>query len=421
MPRWNDDDKEDVAPEPKLLDKPEPVPPVANPSLLTEAAIVPLEPAPEPIAQEAAHDAAPPKRDEPPSRTDGEIEAPAITRSSEQTEPEEIPNAIKIGILGGKGVGKSYLFQAMVYRTVNIGKAGVLSYYLGDYAPDLWTSELDDPRWLRRSLDDFINAYRIWDRLPSTTQATQIWYRLRLNFRTGILGGNLSTMDIEFLDGSGEALETGLLNVNLKPLWIQAFREATVMVFCLPIWMMFPDSDKMTQKDWDDRERGLKGFGRMLTTYKEIRNPKLRVRTVFVLTQADDPRCALRSLHRRWIKPFIDRATGQDDRHDILRAIKRSSGITRYLASAREVSDYLYREFAHVRIQGLVRNPKELNFGAGPPWLVPVTAVDGVELNRITAQKEKTPGHRYQGDPPVPAHVELPLLAAMCEHHNALM
>src|SRR5262245_6344267 len=45
-------------------------------------------------------------------------------------EPFDRPDAQKFGIVGGKGVGKSYLFQAMVYRTLSGQQSGALTYYL---------------------------------------------------------------------------------------------------------------------------------------------------------------------------------------------------------------------------------------------------------------------------------------------------
>src|SRR6185436_13845110 len=47
-----------------------------------------------------------------------------------EDEPFDRADAQKLGILGGKGVGKSYLFQAMVYRTFAGRQSGALTYYL---------------------------------------------------------------------------------------------------------------------------------------------------------------------------------------------------------------------------------------------------------------------------------------------------
>jgi hypothetical protein len=81
----------------------------------------------------------------------------------------------------------------------------------------------------------------------------------------------------------------------------------------------------------------------------------------------------------------------------------------------------LYRELRRVGFEGLITGPSELNFGYGLPWIVPVSAVDGNKLEQAEADREHAPKYRYVGAAPIPAHVELPLLAAMCEHHNALM
>jgi hypothetical protein len=343
--------------------------------------------------------------------------AEAVKINADQTRLEESKDAIKVGILGGKGVGKSYLFQSMVYRIASPTHAGVLSYYMRDLSAQLSMSGIADPNPRILALPDFLEGYSRMLRLPPTLMSDQRWYRLQLNFATGKFGRGSSTMNIEFLDGSGEALELGTAIPQMKELWVRAFRDATVMIFCLPIWTLFPDGDEMTEDDWDYRDRWLKGFARVVSTYREIRNPTLKVRSVLVLTMADDHRSALRTLHRRWIKPCIENPSAEKFLNDV----RSGSGITRYLATAREVSSYLQREYRRVGFGGVVTDLAELNYGYGLPWIVPVSAVDGAQLTQIEENIELDPRYRYRGPAPVPAHVELALLAAMCEHFNALM
>jgi hypothetical protein len=85
----------------------------------------------------------------------------------------------------------------------------------------------------------------------------------------------------------------------------------------------------------------------------------------------------------------------------------------------------MLKEFRALKNNPLVsRIPRQLDFGRGLPWIIPISAVEGKTLARaIEARKGMTddaplpPGI----EPPVPIHVELPLLAALCENHNALM
>src|SRR5207245_2043200 len=102
-------------------------------------------------------------------------------------------------------------------------------------------------------LRQFIDAYCAWRRLPPTKEGDQRWYRLRLTFDTGLFGSQKCDMDIDFLDGSGEVYETESLTPAQRKMLESAFRDATIMVFCLPLWVAFPNSETMTDDDWDKR------------------------------------------------------------------------------------------------------------------------------------------------------------------------
>jgi hypothetical protein len=226
-------------------------------------------------------------------------------------------------------------------------------------------------------------------------------------------------MDVDFLDGSGEALELGLV-ADMRKVWELAFKEATIMIFCLPIWMVFPNDDEMNDEDWEEAETRLVSFNKLVATYDQIRNQKLKVRTILALTMADDERSALRKLRNSWIKPCTDS-------EEYFTQLKSFSGVPRYLASAQDVSEYIYREFKSVRHSPMCKNIyKSLNFGHGLPWLIPMSALNGNELVKVNQQwKDWENGKMAKkprpGPPPVPAHVDLPMLAALVEWKNAIM
>src|SRR5690349_20547390 len=330
-------------------------------------------------------------------------------------EPFERPGTTRVGLLGGKGVGKSYLFHSMVYRTLNSERSGALSYYIARDSVRVYQT-LDRSLTPRSVIPtEFIHDYVSWNRLFTTLKTDQNWYRLRLQFRTGLLGTRKSGLDIDFLDGSGEGFEEGV-NQETEELWKAAFLEARVMVFCLPLWAAFPASGgALSEEDWEERQRIIKGFDRVLRHYRDLREKfraTHRVRSLLALTMADDRRSALATLRNRWVHAF----TANPRLH--LDGMRKASGVARYLASAREVSEAVAREFdasADPVISGI---PVSLDFGAGRPWLIPVSAIDGAFLD---SQMKPGAVKSARLPPPVPVHVELPLLVALCASHNALM
>ena len=325
----------------------------------------------------------------------------------------ERPGAEKLGIIGGKGVGKSFLFQAMVYRTYAKKQAGAMSQFL-DKTHLFYALQRED-KGLQVSLGKFGKKYRSWDRLPQTIYANQSWYRLRLHYRTGIFGRQQSTMDVEFFDGSGEGFEAPRTR-HLGKIWRDSFLGARVMVFCLPLWAAFPGSG-MTTEDRERRRLILDGFEEVIQNYGKLRQEgdrtQQRVRSILAFTMADDPRSALSTLYQKWISPYMDSP------QLYLPRLATESGIARYLANARRVSDFLHDELAGIREPRVNAIPQMLDFGSRP-WLIPVSAVEGKLLDRIERQKDKGLPSDERLDP-VPVHVELPLLVALCERHNALM
>jgi hypothetical protein len=333
-----------------------------------------------------------------------------------QEEPFDRPGTTRVGLLGGKGVGKSYFFQAMVYRTLDGRHSGALSYYLDRDTVRVYQTR--DRKSVPRSViaSEFVEEYRSWLRLGQTKLSGEQWYRLRLQFRTGLFGSRRSFLDIDFLDGSGEVLEMGL-SAEREETWKAAFLDAGIMVFCLPLWAAFPASgDVLSDEDWEFREDVIRGFDAVVRHYRDLRekyNATHPVRSILALTMADDRRSALTTLRNRWITPLLEKPKPHLD------AMRTASGIARYLASARKVSEAVFREFdasPDPRISGI---PERIEFGGGRPWFVPLSAVDGAALDSWEHGKAKKPKAGLR--PPVPVHVELPLLVALCDSHNALM
>ncbi|HEX4960923.1 MAG TPA: hypothetical protein VF173_08800, partial [Thermoanaerobaculia bacterium] len=346
-----------------------------------------------------------------------EMQEPLFVTPTKMAEvPFDRPGTTRVGLLGGKGVGKSYLFQAMVYRTLDGKRSGALSYYLDRDTVRVYQTQ--DRKSAPRSVipSEFVEVYRSWLRLAQTNLSREQWYRLRLQFRTGLFGRGESFLDIDFLDGSGESFEMGL-SAEREETWKAAFLDAGIMVFCLPLWVAFPASgDVLTDEDWEFREDVIRGFDAVVRHYRDLREKHHAthpVRSILALTMADDRRSALTTLRNRWITPLLEKPKPHLD------AMRTASGVARYLASARKVSEAVLREFdssQDPRISGL---PERIEFGGGRPWFVPLSAIDGATLDSWEQGQAKKPKAGLR--PPVPVHVELPLLVALCDSHNALM
>lgn len=342
------------------------------------------------------------------------------TRPREAVADAKAPAGLqKLGIVGGKGVGKSYLFQAMVYRTYANTQAGSLAYYLDRGGIRLYTALSREDSESPQNIERFIENFSSWNRLPQTLADTQRWFRLRLPYRTGWLGRGRSMLDVEFLDGSGEgffALE--YLEEDYRQLWKDAYLDARIMVFCLPLWVAFPGPD-LGAEDRSERNLILRQFEQVIENYRQLRDAHGSghpVRGILALTMADDRRGALVGLRDRWITPYMDAP------RQFLARLRQGSGIAAYLANARRVSEALQSEFDNShnpRVSGI---PNRLDFGGGRPWLIPLSAIDGRKLEHIEGEYPD-PDFRRAMDlhPPVPVHVELPLLVALCERENALM
>jgi hypothetical protein len=328
----------------------------------------------------------------------------------------EGPPPARVGIAGGKGVGKSYLFQGMVYRTQVGERSGALTYFLERDSIELFSHDAISGRSRRENLEEFLRSYESWVRLEATRLEVQRWYRLHMGYRCGIFGERRAALELELLDGSGEGFFEAPLSAENLEIWRQGFLDVEVMVFCLPLWVAFPRGD-LTDADWEEREQRLTGYQKVVGNFAQVRaenGVRRPVRTLLALTMADDGRSALDSLRRAWIESYMENP------RRVLRSLRRSSGMARYLVNARRVSEAVRQEFREAPEARIARLPHQLDFGAGPPWLIPLSAVDGSRLALLQEHRDE-PQARLRLTPPVPIHVELPLLVALSERSNALM
>lgn len=335
----------------------------------------------------------------------------------------------RLGIIGGKGVGKSYLFQAMVYRTYSNDHAGSLAYYLGgdSITLDEATERTRDKATERtrthqsKNLVAFIKNYEVWNRLLQTTQEQVYWYRLRLPYQAGFFGSKSLGIDVEFFDGSGEghfAIEDVFSTDSVSSIWKEAFLEVQTMVFCLPLWVAFPNTE-LSKEHQRVREDILQQFERVIMNYREFQKrnqQRIQPRSILALTMADDQRSALNTLRDNWITLYMQNP------EDYLPRLRNERWITLYLAQARKISKALYVEFKNSRDHLVNSIPSKIEgVSSSKPWLVPLSAIDGRRLAEIERIRETDDPSYSPSLPPVPVHVELPLLVALCEWKNALM
>jgi hypothetical protein len=318
----------------------------------------------------------------------------------------------KLGIAGGNATGKSYLFQAMVYRCQAAARAGALSRFIDGGSLRLFEAETRDEGMQRVNLRDFVRHYQRWHRLPRTGLTNQRWYRLEFPYRVGWRGQGVSLFDVEFFDGSGEGFFAGALDNSNRRIWADGFLRANVMVFCLPFWAAFPG--RLEAPDRELRELFLKQFENVVHNFNHVRDvarTRHPVRSILALTMSDDPRHGWPELQERWMKPYREAPRAFE------RTLRKASALAAYLWNARTVSRLVHNALIESPDAFVASIPGKLHFGAGEPWVVPLSAIDGQTLERI----ESSQAEASDDDPPVPVHVELPLLVALCERTNALM
>jgi hypothetical protein len=325
----------------------------------------------------------------------------------------ERPDAVRLGIAGGRKVGKSYLFQAMVYRTLSGTRSGALTPFLENGGVRLFSALGRHDVARAENPSRFIDSYSRWERLEATHRSLQRWYRLRLGLRSGLLGHRRGALDIDYLDASGEGFFQGRLDRANADLWSEGFLDARVMVFCLPLWVAFPRGG-LSAADREERSDALVGLVDVLENFTQVREHQGRtgpVTSILALTMADDGRVGLPTLRERWIFPYLD-SPGT-----YLEELRSGAGVARYLNNAYRMSQALQQEFmasSDPRVSGL---PGKLDLGRGRPWLIPLSAIEGAVLDQagVGGSEGKVPER-----PPVPVHVELPLLVALCEATNGL-
>jgi len=336
----------------------------------------------------------------------------------------ETKNAAKISLIGGKGIGKSYLFQAMVYRSWSNQLSGALSYYLDCDSTRLVAAQSrQDPALLYR-LTEYLESYEQWLRLDATKIETQLWFRLELPYRKGLLGLNRGQLAIEFYDGAGEFFESDL-DESKVDVW-ENLTKSNIMVFCLPYWVVFP-SDDISDADYNERRIRLNAFDKILSNYKEIRRRTKQKHSVFsilALTQADDRRAGgneiISQIQENWIEEYMNNT------EDYLKALRKPHNVLNYLKNAKKISKLLLKEMSNNMDPKVSSIVSGLDLGRGKPWLMPVSAIEGHKLQSIEeitrqSQSEENFLIKQQRTPPIPVHVELPLLVALCEYTNALI
>ena len=318
----------------------------------------------------------------------------------------EIKNAARIVLIGGKGTGKSYLFQSMVQRTQSHHCAGALSYYLDGNRTQLLSAKCRQDPAFRERISSYLKEYKNYTRLKQTSLIDQAWYRLELPYKKGFFGKKTDSLNIEFYDGAGEYYESPLDENNFG-VWEDVVKSK-IIVYCLPLWIIFPQ-DQLSEGDKKERREYLDAFDKILTNYEDVRKRKKQTHSVFsilALTQADDNRLNKNGLageiKKNWIKEYLDNYQTYTEE------LKKPHNVLKYIKNTQKVSNLLFQEISKSSSPEISSIVTGLDLGK-KPWIIPVSAIQG---NNIDSKIEQEPH---------PIHVELPLLIALCEYTNALI
>lgn len=327
--------------------------------------------------------------------------------------------AQKIAIVGGRRVGKSFLFHSMVYRTCTGKQSGALSYFLHRQASYLSSRAAKDEKETKENLSRFIRDYESWKTLAPTEK--ERWYRLKLAYQHGILGTKKSFLNVDFLDGAGELLQAGLNPMN-ESLWA-AYADASIVVFCLPLWAAFPDEQASAQ-ELENAKNILVHYEQIVQNYMQIKEKNSILassKCILALTMADDyKRTSLKSIYNRWVSPFIEEHEKIYQGKHPKKTLQTGKGVMHYLENARQISNYMHEKFEDSPERLVGRVLEQLHHFKGKPWIIPVSAVEGDWLLDDEQNEQLTKSDNRQSAP-IPVHVELPLLVALCEQTNALM
>ena len=253
-------------------------------------------------------------------------------------------NTYKVGLLGGKQVGKSYLFQSMVYRTHG-RDMGALSYYLsrtnvrvyGRRYFDATSDATADEKFRPIKSHLLIEEYQRWDRLGTTARTAQMWSShpsavpFRLDRPEALRYGDPVPRRLgrPFPErhsnrGRPQVVDRGLRRG-------EGDRVLSADVGGVSQYKALSDHDVV------EREGFLKHFYGVVHTYEELRTASGAdhpVRVIIALTQADSPLCD-GNTQRAWITPYVRNPKRY------LRQLRTGGGVARYLASARAVSQHL--------------------------------------------------------------------------------
>ncbi len=336
-----------------------------------------------------------------------------------------------VALVGGPGSGKSYLFHAMAYRCHMRRWAGALAPFLAPFPRNrsvrVWRTTGSGAA--QETTEDLLDAYRAWERLSTASSAAITSgavtsaegtsaavssaegterYRLTLTYSRGWLGRSTGRLDVELWNGLDADPRTG-----------EALRRAGVLLFTLPMWAVFPSPTQVSTAELRRQRHGLEALETAIRHVKTLRKDIPPPKVMLLLTMADDARCGLAELQDAWIHRVIE----NERRH--LEPLRRERRLGAYLQNARLVSDYLHRSF-HASSKPVARILELLDISPERPWILPVSAVDGHKLEQVEQMRrqglEAHPRKPWNEpwDEPVPAHVELPLLLALCEQTDAL-
>lgn len=302
-------------------------------------------------------------------------------------------NAFKLAFVGGRSVGKTYLFQALVNTLAYSENTGALSYFIDTKNPvDLFRRVEGQSRFSISNIDDYLRGFNNWDRLLGTQIGYQHSYQLRVPFKDGVLAKNKRSMYIEYFDGAGEQLVSG--SEQGEKTWLTHYHDAEVMVFCLPFWAAFPSKDHQDISPKSDEyreelEETISSFVDVVQNYdgmRNLHNIDTKVKCVVALTQADQIHFTTfgQELAETWMYPFVrplevEESEFQESVQEYMKNFRSGAGVNRYLANARNLSDTLREEVK--KNKTINRALKYLDYGCGEPWLIPMSAISGELLD----------------------------------------
>ncbi|MCG8458754.1 MAG: hypothetical protein MI919_20940 [Holophagales bacterium] len=320
---------------------------------------------------------------------------------------------LRVALLGGARSGQRALFQAMAYRAGGRRRAGALASLI---APGAGKVERlgEDGRPAADETERLVGDYEGWrcmmdadlDGGPDSEQESPTGrYRLELPYPTGWLGCSPARLHVDLYPPS-------LLQLPLPPGEQKLLQRARVLIFAVPFWACLPRRDVGEEVVAAGREH-LEALGRQIFGVQEARRGGERASIFFALTLADDERGGLPDLREAWIHRTIE------GHRRLAKRLRRPRYLLTYLDNARRISEHLHRlligaEADASRSAGAaVLELLELE-GSERAWLLPVSALDSRIAENVAA------GGSAPGEPPIPAHVELPLLLTLCEHAEAL-